>query len=147
MSEATKPRAAVPSRKRKRSADPLPVGALKGCGIGLLALFLLLALFAGIAAGCENPGILCLPFSLCALYLGAAAAGFASARASGQSFLSGLSAGGLYALCVFLLSLLPLPSSGLPSSAYWVLLLTTIPAAALGSVVGQRKKGKGVRKR
>ena len=152
MSEASKPRAASvgsPSRtnRRKRSADPLPTGALKGAGIGLFSLFLLSALFAGIAAGCENPGILYLPFSLCALYLGAVAAGFSSARASGRSFLSGLSAGGLYALGVFLLALLPLPSSGLPASAYWVLLVTTIPAAALGGVMGQRKKGKGVRRR
>ena len=131
---------------RGRQADSLPVGALKGCGIGLLALFLLLAVFAGIAAGCDNPGILYLPFSLCALYLGAVTAGFASARLtarlSGRSFMSGLSAGGIYAAAVFLLSLTPLPSSGLPASVYWVLLLTVIPAAALGSIMGQKKKVK-----
>ena len=152
MSDVTKPRAPSPKNsasagRRRKVSDPVPTAALKGCGIGLCALFLLLVLFAGIAAGCSDPGILYLPFSLCSLYLGAVTAGFSSARMSGVPFLSGLASGGGYGASVFLLSLFPLPASGLPSSVYWILLLTVIPAALLGSVMGQKKKGKPVYRR
>ena len=127
-------------RKKKKSRDPLPIGSLKGCAAGLAALFVLLSLFASAAAGTDNPGILYLPFSLCSLYLGALAAGIGAVRCTSQPVLSGLTAGALYALCVFLMSLLPLPESGLPSSVYWILLFTTVPAAVLGSILGQRRR-------
>ena len=126
-------------RRKKKSRDPLPLGSLKGCAAGISALFVLLALFTSAAAGTENPGILYLPFSLCSLYLGALAAGIGAVRCTQQPVLSGLTSGALYALCIFLMSLLPLPESGLPSSVYWILLFTVIPAAVLGSILGQRR--------
>ena len=134
---------AVKKTAHKRSGhgkrDSLPAGSLRGCAAGIAAMFVLLVLFTCAAAGTENPGILCIPFSLCALYLGALAAGIGAVRRTSLPVISGLAAGAMYAFAVFLLSLLPLPESGLPSSVYWILLVTAIPAAVLGSVLGQRR--------
>ena len=140
----------APSRKtpRKRtSRDSLPIGSLKGCAAGIAALFVLLALFTCAAAGAEDPGILYTPFSLCSLYLGALAAGIGAVRSTSLPVVSGLLSGAMYASVIALLSLLPLPESGLPSSVYWILLLTAIPAAVLGSVIGQKRAKKPVYRR
>ena len=129
-----------PGGRKKR--DSLPSGSLRGCAVGIAALFVLLVLFTCAAAGGDNPGILYAPFSLCSLYLGALAAGIGAVRCTSMPVISGLTSGALYGAAVFLLSLLPLPGSGLPSSVYWILLVTVIPAAVLGSIVGQRRAKK-----
>ena len=117
------------------------------CAAGIAALFVLLALFTCAAAGAEDPGILYTPFSLCSLYLGALAAGIGAVRSISLPVVSGLLSGAMYASVIALLSLLPLPESGLPSSVYWILLLTAIPAAVLGSVIGQKRAKKPVYRR
>ena len=129
-------------KKGYRKRDSLPSGSLRGCAVGIVTLFVLLALFTCAAAGGENPGILYTPFSLCSLYLGALAAGIGAVRCTSMPVISGLTSGALYGAAVFLLSLLPLPESGLPASVYWILLVTVIPAAVLGSIVGQRRAKK-----
>lgn len=129
-------------KKGDRKRDSLPSGSLRGCAVGIVTLFVLLALFTCAAAGGENPGIFYTPFSLCSLYLGALAAGIGAVRCTSMPVISGVTSGTLYAAAVFLLSLLPLPGSGLPSSVYWILLVTVIPAAVLGSIVGQRRAKK-----
>ena len=126
-------------KKERKKRDSLPSGSLRGCAVGIVTLLVLLSFFTCAAAGGDNPGILYTPFSLCSLYLGALAAGIGAVRCTSMPVIAGLTSGTLYAAAIFLLSLLPLPESGLPSSVYWVLLVTVIPAAVLGSIVGQRR--------
>ena len=119
----------------------------EGAGIGVGALAVLLFVFCAIASGTENPGFLVAPLSLAAAYLGAFIGGVAAVRRSGDGVMSGLVAGAVMLAAALLLSLLPLPASGFPSSACAIFMLLLLPASVLGSIAGhKREKRKKIRR-
>ena len=127
-------------KKVRRRPAGLVQASAEGAGFGMAAVVVLLLIFCAIATSAENPGFLVAPLSLAASYLGAFIGGVAAVRRSGDGVMSGLIAGAVMLAAVFLLSLLPLPSSRWPSSACAILLLMMLPASVLGSIAGHKRE-------
>ncbi|MBQ3706280.1 MAG: TIGR04086 family membrane protein [Clostridia bacterium] len=127
-----------PKKKREGAA----LSAFKGAGGGLGVTLALLLLFCAILTAVEDPGPLVVPLSLASLYLGGIAAGVIGAKRSRNGSAGGFYAGCAFAAGVFLLSLLPLPSSAFPVSAAMIFLGLLLPAGALGGILGTKKQTK-----
>ena len=128
--------------RRPPRRKPLVGSCLFGALAALLVTAALLLVFSAVLCGAENPGPFVLPMALFSLYAGALAAGIVSVRRSGDGLAAGLLGGCIFTAAVWLFSCLPLPSSGLPSSAAHILLPLCLPAAALGSVFRHGKPKK-----
>ncbi len=127
------------SHEAKRS---ILLSSIQAQAVWAPSAVLLLLVFCTIAYSTDDPDSITLPLSLCALYLSAIIGGIAAVRLSGDGILSGLLAGTITAVLVYLLSLLPLPESHveLPMSLLYTVLV--IPASAVGSALGHKRKEK-----
>lgn len=135
------------SHKNRSAFQAMLTGAgvaqLFTLGIG----FLFLLLFCAIAFHMKDPDSVILPLSLCALYIGCLAGGFAAVRASGDGILSGCISGGVTMLLFRLIALLPFPApefSPVQAGIFFAL----IPVFSVcGSIIGKKRKSASPRHR
>ena len=114
--------------------------ALKAQLTMVISGVLLLLCFCGIAYSMDDPDSVTKPLSLCALFLSALCGGFSAVRLSGDGLVSGLCAGAFTALIVFVLSALPVSDSGMELADTLLMYLGILAAAAVGSIIGKRRK-------
>ncbi len=127
------------SRETKRS---ILLSSVQAQAVWLLAAGRLLFVFCAISYSTEDPDILTLPLSLCALYLSAIIGGIAAVRFSGDGLISGLLTGIISAGVLLLVSLLPLPASSVEMPMSFLYNALVIPAAVVGAALGHKRKRK-----
>ncbi|MBQ7933078.1 MAG: TIGR04086 family membrane protein [Clostridia bacterium] len=125
------------SHEVKRS---LFLSSLQAQVVCALSAVVLLLIFCTIAYSAEDPDSISFPLSLCALYLSSMIGGIAAVRLSGDGIVSGLLSGLVTALLVWLLSLLPLPESGVGFPVSFLYTGMVIPASAIGAALGHKRK-------
>ena len=126
---------------RKTDQDsPILISCLRAQIVWLVVSSVLLLAFCAIAYGTKDPDSITRPLSLCALYIGALAAGIAAVRFSCDGIVSGAISGIFTCALLFLFACLPLPESGFDTSVSLVLSLAVIPVSILGSIIGHRRE-------
>ncbi len=118
------------------------LAALKSQLVMALSGIVLLLCFCGIAYSMDDPDSVTKPLSLCALFLSAFCGGFSAVRLSGDGLVSGLCAGGITALLLFLLSTLPVPCSNMETPLRLGMYGAVIASAAAGSVIGKKRNSR-----
>ena len=108
--------------------------------VWLISAIVLLVIFSIIAYSTADPDSIIAPMALCALYISSAIGGIGAVRLSGDGIASGALSGLFTALIVFLLSLLPFPSSGMEISKSLLFNVLVIPASMAGAVIGHKRK-------
>ncbi len=131
------------SHEAKRS---LFLSSLQAQAVCAVSAIVLLLIFCAIAYSTEDPDSITFPLSLCALYLSSMIGGIAAVRLSGDGIVAGLLSGLVTALLVWLLSLLPLPESGVEYPLSLLYTGMVIPASAVGAALGHKRKEKMGRK-
>ncbi len=127
------------SREAKRS---LFLSSLQAQPVCFLSALLLLVVFCAAAYSTADPDRITFPLSLCALYLSSMIGGIAAVRFSGDGIVSGLLSGGMTAVLIWIISLLPLPASEAEFPETILYIIMVIPASGIGAVLGRKRKEK-----
>lgn len=135
-------RSTVRARGISRLSDR-PIAAL-ACALiaGLVSAALLLLLFSAFSLSRTDPAAALRPLSLCALFLSALVCGIVAGRTSPTPLPAALIAGGLYALLLALLSLLPIgdADSALSLPLQIALRLGTLAMSLFGAWITRKRK-------